>query len=474
MKKYIATIMVSLTLVSVTFLSMSTNASQSKSSDTYKQLNLFGDVFEKIRAQYVREVTDEELIEAAINGMLVSLDPHSSYLTQKNFDDMQVQTKGEYGGLGMEVTLDKGVVRVVSPIDDTPASRAGIQAGDYITKLDGEAVMGLTLTEAVTKMKGEVDTDIVITVVRQGEKAPLEITLTRATISIKSVRHRLEGEVGYIRISSFTEKTEKGLLNALDKIKQELGDNLKGVVLDLRNNPGGLLNQSISVSSVFLERGEVVSTRTRNDAHIQRYPARKGDMLDGKPLIILINGGSASASEIVAGAIQDHRRGLVVGTQSFGKGSVQTVIPLGANGAMRLTTAYYFTPSGNSIQGEGITPDVQVEQIRFDKSRKIETRQRSENNLRGHLDNPNGKDEKSDSQQEDKSSDKKAPGNQKPGNQKPSDKKSEDKKPGEEEPDNTPVLTTAQDDYQLNFAINLLHGMAIAQNVGRNIARNIE
>ncbi len=453
MKKYIATLLVSIAIVSVTLVNATT--SQSKSSDTYKQLNLFGDVFEKIRAQYVREVTDEELIEAAINGMLISLDPHSSYLTQKDFDDMQAQTKGEYGGLGMEVTLDKGVVRVVSPIDDTPASRAGIQAGDYITKLDGEQVMGLTLTEAVTKMKGEIGTDIIITVVREGETAPLEITLTRATISIKSVRHRLEGEVGYIRISSFTEKTESGLMDALDIIKQELGDNLKGIILDMRNNPGGLLTQSIAVSSVFLERGEVVSTRTRNDEHIQRYPARKGDAIDGKPLIVLINGGSASASEIVAGALQDHRRAVVVGTQSFGKASVQTVIPLGANGAMRLTTAYYFTPSGNSIQGEGITPDVLIEQIRFDNSKKVETRRRSENDLRGHLENPNDKtDDKDKDAQSDKSSEDKA-----------TDKKTNDKKTGDKKVDKAPTLTTAQDDYQLNYAINLLHGMAIARNV---------
>ncbi len=451
MKKYIATLLVSVAIVSVTLVSATT--SQSKSSDTYKQLNLFGDVFEKIRAQYVREVTDEELIEAAINGMLVSLDPHSSYLTQKDFDNMQTQTKGEYGGLGMEVTLDKGVVRVVSPIDDTPASRAGIQAGDYITKLDGEQVMGLTLTEAVNKMKGEIGTDIVITVVREGESAPLEITLTRDTISIKSVRHRLEGDVGYIRISSFTEKTESGLTDALDTIKQELGDDLKGIILDIRNNPGGLLNQSIAVSSAFLERGEIVSTRTRNDDHIQRYPARKGDAIDGKPLIVLINGGSASASEIVAGALQDHRRAVVVGTQSFGKASVQTVIPLGANGAMRLTTAYYFTPSGNSIQGEGITPDVLIEQIRFEDSKKVETRRRSENDLRGHLENPNDKTDDKDGKN-DKSSEGKATG-----------KGANDKKPDVKKAPKTPNLTTAQDDYQLNYAINLLHGMAIARNV---------
>ena len=464
MKKYIVTVMVSLVMVSVTLFGATTL--QAKSSDTYKQLNLFGDVFEKIRSQYVRDVTDEELIEAAINGMLSSLDPHSSYLTAKGFDDMQVQTKGEYGGLGMEVTLDKGVVRVVSPIDDTPASRAGIQAGDYITKLDGEAVMGLTLTEAVSKMKGAIGTDIIMTVVRKGEKQPLEITLTRATIKLKSVRHRIEGEVGYVRISSFTEKTESGLVEALDKIKTELGDDLQGIVLDLRNNPGGLLNQSIAVSSVFLERGEVVSTRTRGDEHVQRFPARKGDLINGKPLIVLINGGSASASEIVAGALQDHRRAVVVGTQSFGKGSVQTVIPLGANGAMRLTTAYYFTPSGNSIQGEGITPDVLVEQIRFDKFKTINSRRRSENDLRGSLANPNGKTEDSSSKDKevetsDKTSQDKSDDT---ADEKSTEDKAEDKEE-DKEVDEAPVLTTAQDDYQLNYAINLLHGMSIARNV---------
>ncbi|MCK5424103.1 MAG: PDZ domain-containing protein [Emcibacter sp.] len=446
MRKYVATLMVSLAIISVTLFGATTT--QSKTTDTYKQLNLFGDVFEKIRAQYVREVTDEELIEAAINGMLSSLDPHSSYLTPKSFDDMQVQTKGEYGGLGMEVTLDKGVVRVVSPIDDTPATRAGIQAGDYITKLDGKQIMGMSLNDAVALMKGEIGTDIILTVVRKGEKEPLEITLTRDTITLKSVRHRLEGEVGYIRISSFTEKTESGLLEALTKINEELGDNLQGIVLDLRNNPGGLLTQSIAVSSTFLERGEVVSTRTRNDEHVQRFPARKGDVTGGKPMIVLINGGSASASEIVAGALQDHRRAVVVGTQSFGKGSVQTVIPLGANGAMRLTTAYYFTPSGNSIQSEGITPDIMVEQIRFDKSKKINSRRRSENDLRGRLANPNGKSDDKD-QKESK-------------DDKPEDAANDNK--DDEKKDEEPVVTTAQDDYQLNYAINLLHGMAIARN----------
>ncbi|NOZ42531.1 MAG: S41 family peptidase, partial [Alphaproteobacteria bacterium] len=347
MKKY--TVSVIILLAIITIAPFGITPVLAKDSDTYKQLNLFGDVFEKIRSQYVRKVSDKKLIEAAINGMLSSLDPHSSYMTPKGFDEMKVQTRGEYGGLGMEVTLDKGVVRVVSPIDDTPASRAGIRPGDYIIKLDGERVMGLTLTEAVAKMKGAIGTNIVLTIIRKGVKQPLKFTLTRSTITLKSVRSHLEGDVGYIRISSFTEKTESGLLAALVKIKKQLGSKLQGVVLDLRNNPGGLLTQSIAVAGNFLDRGEVVSTRTRDDKHIQRFPARKGDSINGKPLIVLINGGSASASEIVAGALQDNRRAIIVGTQSFGKGSVQTIIPLGANGAMRLTTAYYFTPSGNSI-----------------------------------------------------------------------------------------------------------------------------
>ena len=459
MKKYIATLIISFAIITGIAPTGAT-AAQTKDADTYKQLNLFGDVFEKIRSQYVREVTDQELIEAAINGMLSSLDPHSSYMNPKSFDDMKVQTKGEYGGLGMEVTLDKGVVRVVSPIDDTPASRAGVRAGDYITKLDGERVMGLTLTEAVAKMKGKIGTDIVLTIIRKGEKAPLELTLTRATITLKSVRYHLEGEVGYIRISSFTEKTESGLLDALTNIKKELGNDLQGVILDLRNNPGGLLTQSIAVAGNFLERGEVVSTRTRNDEHIQRFPARKGDLIGGKPLIVLINGGSASASEIVAGALQDHRRAVVVGTQSFGKGSVQTVIPLGPNGAMRPTTAYYFTPSGNSIQGEGITPDVVVEQIRFDKSEKINSRLRSERDLRGSLANPIRKNDDKAKNKADKT--KSSPKDSKKDSKK--DDKAETKTDDIKQPEK-PALTTAQQDYQLNYAINLLHGMAIARNM---------
>ncbi|WP_138380958.1 S41 family peptidase [Luteithermobacter gelatinilyticus] len=441
MKKFVVTAVLALCLMGVGLMGTGLSGPETAygaNSDTYKQLNLFGDVFERIRSQYVKEVKDEELIEAAINGMLASLDPHSSYLNPKNFEDMQVQTRGEYGGLGLEVTQENGVVRVVSPIDDTPAARAGIQAGDYITRLDGEQVIGLTLTEAVEKMRGEVGSDITLTIVRKGEKKPLEVTVTRDIIKIKSVRYHIEDEVGYIRITSFTEKTGEGLKEALEAIHQELGDRLQGVVLDLRNNPGGLLDQAIAVTDAFLDRGEIVSTRTRNDRSIQRYNAHKGDMLKGKSLVVLINGGSASASEIVAGALQDHQRAVVVGTQSFGKGSVQTIIPLGANGAMRLTTAYYFTPSGNSIQGEGIHPDVEVEQLRLDEAEEINTSRRSERSLRGSLENPNnGHEELLEAEtrtEEDK-------------------QKEEDKI----------KLTSAKDDYQLNYAINLIRGMSIAK-----------
>jgi len=445
MKKKFAAVFFAIGFGSALLLSQGMVA-HSASSDTYKLLNLFGDVFERIRAQYVEDVEDEELIEAAINGMLSSLDPHSSYLNPKHYEDLEVQTKGEFGGLGLEVTMENGVVRVVSPIDDTPAAKAGMQAGDYITRLDGEQVMGLTLREAVDKMRGEVGTPIILTVLRKGEKKPLEIEIKRDVIVIKSVRHRIEDEIGYLRVTSFTVKTEEGLKEAFEKIDTELGDNLQGYVLDLRNNPGGLLDQAISVSDAFLERGEIVSTRTRNDANIQRYNARRGDLSNGKPVVVLINGGSASASEIVAGALQDHRRAVVVGTQSFGKGSVQTVIPLGADGAMRLTTAYYFTPSGTSIQAEGIVPDVTVEQLRLDRPEENGFRQRSERALRGSLKNPNGEDAETDDAEE-------------------AEEASEEETEAAAEPE--VQLTTAYDDYQLNYALNLVKGMALAQNANK-------
>lgn len=339
-------------------------AAESASSETYRQLNLFGDVFERVRADYVEPVEDSELIDSAINGMLSSLDPHSSYLNAKNYRDMQVQTRGEFGGLGIEVTMEEGLVKVVAPIDDTPASQAGVQSGDLITHLDNEPILGLTLNEAVDRMRGPVGTTIILTVQRKNVEKPFKISITRDIIRIRSVRFRNEGNVGYVRVTTFNEQTDAGLGKAVSSLKRQLGDDLSGWVVDLRNNPGGLLDQAIAVSDAFLEKGEIVSTRGRHKQDTQRYNARSGDITDGKPIIVLLNGGSASASEIVAGALQDHRRAVVLGTRSFGKGSVQTIIPIGGGvqGAIRLTTARYYTPSGRSIQAKGIDPDIEVRQ----------------------------------------------------------------------------------------------------------------
>ena len=332
-------------------------------TDTYRQLAVFGDIFERVRAQYVTPPDDKKLVESAINGMLSSLDPHSSYLDPEAANDMRVSTKGEFGGLGIEVTMENDAVKVIAPIDDTPASRAGVLAGDLITKINGQEVRGQSLNDAVDKMRGEVGTDITLTLVRQGADKPIDITIKRAIIKVKAVRYRVENDVGYIRIIQFTEQTSTDLKKAIDDIESKIpADKLKGYVLDLRLNPGGLLDQAVSVSDAFLNKGEIVSTRGRNEENIMRFDARPGDMVNGKPIIVLINGGSASASEIVAGALQDHRRATILGTQSFGKGSVQTIIPLGENGALRLTTALYYTPAGRSIQGTGITPDIKVEQ----------------------------------------------------------------------------------------------------------------
>ncbi len=359
------------------------------STETYRQLNLFGDVFERVREDYVDEVEDKEIIENAINGMLTSLDPHSSYLNADSFKDMQIQTKGEFGGLGIEVTMENGVVKVVSPIDETPAQSAGVKAGDYITHLDGDQVLGLTLSEAVEKMRGKVGTEIIITVVREGRDTAFDISIIRDIIRIKSVRHRVEGNVGYVRVTTFNEKSGPGVEAALEDIKKTLGDDLQGIVLDLRNNPGGLLDQAIAISDIFLGRGEIVSTRGREARDIQRYNAGAGDMAEGLPVVTLINGGSASASEIVAGALQDHHRSTIVGMRSFGKGSVQTIIPLGMHGAIRLTTARYYTPSGNTIQARGIAPDIEVSaRPRLDEEDEPQTiaaRRRGEAALRNHL-----------------------------------------------------------------------------------------
>jgi carboxyl-terminal processing protease len=343
-------------------------AATSNSTETYKQLNLFGEVFERVRAEYVDDVSDDSLVESAINGMLTSLDPHSNYLNPKNFNDMKVQTRGEFGGLGIEVSMENGLVKVVSPIDDTPAARAGLKPGDLITHLDGDPVQGMTLPEAVEKMRGPVSSEIKLTIRREG-KDPFDVKLIRATVKIQSVRSHLEGDnIAYIRITTFNEQTDVGLNNAIKNLKQQAGGKLLGVILDLRNDPGGLLDQAVAVADAFLEKGEIVSTRGRRSEDAQRYNARPGDIAAGLPIAVLINGGSASASEIVAGALQDHHRAILLGTRSFGKGSVQTIIPLPGHGAMRLTTARYYTPSGRSIQAKGIDPDIVVEAAKIEKT----------------------------------------------------------------------------------------------------------
>lgn len=374
--------------------------SSSERSSVYEQLDLFGDIFERIRSQYVEEVDEAELIEAAINGMLTSLDPHSSYMSPKAAADMRVQTRGEFGGLGIEVTQQDGFVKVVSPIDGTPADAAGIEAGDFITHVDGETVLGLTLNQAVEMMRGPVGSEIIITVVREGEDEPFDVSIIRDTIKLTAVRSRVEGSSVVLRITTFNDQTYPNLSDGIAKQVEELGgiDNVNGFVLDLRNNPGGLLSQAIRVSDAFLEKGEIVSTRGRDPQDGDRYNASPDDLAEGKPIVVLINGGSASASEIVAGALQDHRRAVVVGTRSFGKGSVQTVMPLGGDGAMRLTTARYYTPSGRSIQALGVSPDIIVEQPRRkeDEEAKDEdgtSQRRSEADLRGSLLNDSLSDE---------------------------------------------------------------------------------
>ncbi|MGD9766185.1 MAG: S41 family peptidase [Pseudolabrys sp.] len=356
-------------------------------ADTYRQLNLFGDVFERVRADYVEKPDDSKLIETAINGMLQGLDPHSSYMDPKSFRDMQVQTRGEFGGLGIEVTMEDGLIKVVAPIDDTPAAKAGVLANDIITKLDEDQVQGLTLNQAVEKMRGPVNTKIKLTIMRKGQDKPVEVSITRDIIRVRSARWNTEGDdVGYIRLTQFNEQTTEGLKKGIAEIQSKIPENkLKGYVVDIRNNPGGLLDQAVSVSDAFLQKGEIVSTRGRNAEETQRFSARAGDLTKGKPIIVLINGGSASASEIVAGALQDHKRATILGTRSFGKGSVQTIIPLGSgNGALRLTTARYYTPSGKSIQAKGIVPDIEVLQDVPDDL-KARTDTKGEASLRGHL-----------------------------------------------------------------------------------------
>jgi carboxyl-terminal processing protease len=365
-----------------------TSATRSPNAETYRQLQLFGDLFEQVRAHYVDKPDESKLIASAVNGMLSGLDPHSSYMDANSFRDMQVETKGEFGGLGMEVTMEDGQLKVVTPIDDTPAAKAGILANDVITHLNGEAIQSLSLDQAIERMRGPVNTAVKLTIARKGVEKPLEISITRDVIRVSSVRQHLDGDdVGYIRLTQFTEQTTDGLRKAMSEITAHSGDKLKGFILDLRNNPGGLLDQAISVSNAFLDRGEIVSIRGREAEDMQRFQAKPdpGDLSKGKPLIILINGGSASASEIVAGALQDHQRATLIGTRSFGKGSVQTIIPLSAvDGALRLTTARYYTPSGRSIQALGITPEIEKLQD-LPADIRGETELGGEASLRGHL-----------------------------------------------------------------------------------------
>ena len=397
----------------------------------YRSLELFGDIFELVLSDYVEEVEENEMIENAINGMLASLDPHSSYLPPQGFREMQEQTEGKFGGLGIEVTMENGLVKVVAPIDDTPAARAGLQGGDYVTHLDGEAVLGLTLSEAVDKMRGEIGTTIVLTIAREGEEEPFDVDITRDEIVIKPVRSRVEGDVGYLRVTTFNKQTTENLEENIEKVMAEIGkDDIRGFVLDLRNNPGGLLTQAIGVSDTFLEQGEIVSTRGRDTRDSERYNAKEGDLTGGLPVVVLINGGSASASEIVAGALQDHRRAIVVGTKSFGKGSVQTIMPLAnRNGAVRLTTSRYYTPSGRSIQALGIEPDVVVEQLDIDQDDENGNGEgRSESNLRGALSND-------------------------------TDEETQDEKDAHEA-ELEARKKLREEDYQLSYALDLLNGLS--------------
>ncbi len=366
-------------------------ATAATNADTYKLLNLFGDVYERVKSDYVEKPDEKKMIEAAINGMLTSLDPHSSYMDAKEFADMNIKTRGEFGGLGIEVTMEGGVVKVVAPYDDTPAAKAGIMANDLIIKIDGKDVQGTTLNEAVDKMRGAINTPIILTIVRDKTKEPFDVKLIRESIKIESVKFNTEGDdIGYVRISTFNEQADSGLQKAIAELDKKMGGKEKGFILDLRNNPGGLLQQAIAVSDVFMEKGEVVSTRGRTADQVERYTAQKGDLTNGKPLVVLINGGSASASEIVAGALQDQKRATIIGTTSFGKGSVQTIIPLGSEGAMRLTTQRYFTPSGRSIQAKGIAADIVIEEPLPPELQGKNVSTEGEQGLNGHLTNPGG------------------------------------------------------------------------------------
>jgi|CXWK01.1.fsa_nt_gi carboxyl-terminal processing protease len=420
------------------------SATSSQNSELYRQLDLFGDVLERVRSDYVEKPDDTQLIESAINGMLSSLDPHSSYMSPKNFRDMQVQTRGEFGGLGIEVTMENGVIKVVSPIDDTPASKAGLMANDLITHLDNEQISGLTLEQAVEKMRGPVNTPITLTVVRKGKDDPFDVKVTRDIIRINPVKARAEDDIAYVKITTFNEQTHANMVKAIEGLNKEIGGKLKGYIIDLRNNPGGLLDQAIAVSDDFLERGAIVLTKGRNNEETQRANAHPGDVTDGKKVAVLINGGSASASEIVAGALQDHKRATVIGTRSFGKGSVQTIIPLGANGAIRLTTARYYTPSNRSIQAKGIDPDILIEEELPEelKAKLANEKPRGEASLRGHLKNPDGTLKTDPKDGENK------------------DAKAEEKEKEEVSGSSSYVPKEPEKDTQLQYALSFLRGTA--------------
>lgn len=429
--------------------------SKNDPEETYRQLSVFGEAFEQVRGKYVEPVSDQKLIEYALKGMLSNLDPHSDYMPAKEFEDMKVQTQGEFGGLGIEVTMQEGLVKVISPIDDTPAFKAGIKAGDFITHIDKKPIIGMTLNDAIDKMRGKAGTSVEITIRREGLSEPLFIKIKRDIIKIRPVKSRvINGSIGYLRVNQFNRNTYEGLKEAIEKTQKEAGEKLAGYVLDLRNNPGGLLDQAIMVSDAFLTQGEIVSTRGREDTDIKRDNALPGDLTNGMPIVVLINGGSASASEIVAGALQDHHRAVLMGTRSFGKGSVQTVIPITGNGALRLTTARYFTPSGRSIQGKGIDPDIIVDQAKIEKFEEVRIH---EEDLKGALSNPNRpQSDPVSTGGEDAPSREKTPKDDDTSEEKSLNKKAE-------QLSDPLILGDPEKDYQLARAVDLLYGLNLMQ-----------